>query len=112
MSLRILGAMNLPPLDTFAAKEKNKGCRKVDAFVRVTLDGVKEVFCTEVRKKTLDPIWNTEVEFEAPAGCESVILWILHGEPDFKEEPLGHVTLWLADFCGKSEVEKHLYDLY
>lgn len=64
LKLDILGAENLPSAD------KNG---KSDPLLVVKLDGV-EIFKTDKKRKTLDPLWNEEVEFPVLSRSRQLIL--------------------------------------
>lgn len=64
LKLDILGAENLPSAD------KNG---KSDPLLVVKLDGI-EIFKTDKKRKTLDPLWNEDVEFPVLSRSRQLIL--------------------------------------
>eukprot|EP00746_Dinoflagellata_sp_MGD_P168064 gnl/MRDRNA2_/MRDRNA2_99188_c0_seq1.p1 gnl/MRDRNA2_/MRDRNA2_99188_c0~~gnl/MRDRNA2_/MRDRNA2_99188_c0_seq1.p1 ORF type:complete len:1027 (-),score=196.27 gnl/MRDRNA2_/MRDRNA2_99188_c0_seq1:83-3163(-) len=74
-----------------------------DPFAVVLLNGKKEVFRTEVKKKTLNPVWNAECTFYVKPKDTEVVVSFFDDDWIGKADDLGKVVLQIREFPSPGE---------
>lgn len=86
--------------DLLAMDVKLIGKGKSDPYVKVLAGGKREVFKTEVMKKTVDPLWNASGKFQVGPEEASIVLALFDHDLGSKDDPMGQVTIRLLDFVS------------
>jgi len=96
--LKIVDAEGLPAMDS---QFMGKGTS--DPYVKVLAAGKREVFKTDVQKKTLSPVWNASCDFRVGPEEEFIDLIVYDYDAGSGDDPMGRVTLNISELEEEEE---------
>merc|ERR1712216_878763 len=87
--------------DLIALDKPVMGKGTSDPYIKVMVQGKREVFKTQVKKKSLNPVWKESCHFAVHPGELEIVLCLFDSDFGSKDDPMGQVTLQLTDLGTK-----------
>lgn len=116
VDLKIVKGTDLKPMDfsvtRFSRQSKDGGTS--DPYVRVLVQGEREIFRTNVQDGTLNPIWEESCRFTVGIAETFLVLEVVDHDLTSKDDSMGQVKLNLDDHIGEEglkSVKAQWYDV-
>lgn len=81
------------------------GKGKSDPYVRVFAGAQREIFRSETKEKTLDPVWDAEINFRVAPGEDTLLFKVTDSDVGSGDDPMGNAKVWLEDLANGHEDE-------